>query len=469
MDIAIVGGGIAGLSTYLHLRKHLPNPSAHTITIYESHRPRAKLLSNIPQAQNATQSLNLDTLSISTAIVGGGLGISPNGMRVLRDLDPELHDRVVAQGFPADNFVFKGANGWTLGVQSTSDKAIKGEGEAEEVCIASSRHGLWETIMQYVKEKGGDNVVKFAKVLGIEGHEGNGRLQVRVQVEEGREEMIEADLVIGADGVKSEVRKALFGNEKQYNPIYSGQSGVGGFLTSAIPSFVTTNKAMVFGFGGNGFFGYSSGGPPATQQLMWWSTFETSNLPDTKVVDPAAIKVALLQRHKHWKDPIIQEIVQKAEVESIYPTWTLPTLPHWGTRGIVLVGDAAHAMDPTTGQGASQALEDSQTLALLLAELSKEVAKDDDEATARKTIDQSIKIFHEIRSPRINAIVERGKKIAGRKANVGIVAEYFMYCFLWLLNKFPAIGKSILGDVNKELYGWSAKEEVRKALDKRYT
>ncbi|KAH7350480.1 hypothetical protein BKA66DRAFT_446866 [Pyrenochaeta sp. MPI-SDFR-AT-0127] len=425
MDIAIVGGGIAGLSTYLHLRKHLPNPSAHTITIYESHRPRAKLLSNIPQAQNATQSLNLDTLSISTAIVGGGLGISPNGMRVLRDLDPELHDRVVAQGFPADNFVFKGANGWTLGVQSTSDKAIKGEGEAEE----------------YVKEKGGDNVVKFAKVLGIEGHEGNGRLQVRVQVEEGREEMIEADLVIGADGVKSEVRKATISLDLSELMLVSGQSGVGGFLTSAIPSFVTTNKAMVFGFGGNGFFGYSSGGPPATQQLMWWSTFETSNLPDTKVVDPAAIKVALLQRHKHWKDPIIQEIVQKAEVESIYPTWTLPTLPHWGTRGIVLVGDAAHAMDPTTGQGASQALEDSQTLALLLAELSKEVAKDDDEATARKTIDQSIKIFHEIRSPRINAIVERGKKIAGRKANVGIVAEYFMYCFLWLLNKFPAIGE----------------------------
>lgn len=198
---------------------------------------------------------------------------------------------------------------------------------------------------------------------------------------------------------------------------------------------------MVFGFGGNGFFGYSSGGPPVSQQLMWWSTFETSQLPDNKAIDPAAIKAALLERHKHWKDPIIQDIVQSAEIQSIYPTWTLPTLPNWGAEGIVLVGDAAHAMDPTTGQGASQALEDSQTLALLLAELCKDASERSDGTAFSDTIDQAIKIFHEIRSPRIDAIVARGKKIAGRKANVGIVAEYFMYFFLWLLNKFPAIGE----------------------------
>lgn len=81
MKIIIVGAGISGLSTYLHLRKHLPNPDSHTITIYESHQARSKLPSaNSTASEHAN--LNLDTLSESTAIVGGGLGISPNGMRV---------------------------------------------------------------------------------------------------------------------------------------------------------------------------------------------------------------------------------------------------------------------------------------------------------------------------------------------------------------------------------------------------
>ncbi|KAF1845102.1 FAD/NAD(P)-binding domain-containing protein [Cucurbitaria berberidis CBS 394.84] len=462
MKIIIVGGGIAGLSTYLHLRKHLPNPSTHTITIYESHRPSSRLTSTSQTSApiNTLQHLDLDTFSSSTALVGGGLGISPNGMRVLRDLDPELHHRVVAQGFPAEQFVFKGANGWTLGVQSTSDKAFRSVGEEEEVCIASSRHGLWETIMRFVEGKNndGESVVKHAQVVGVE-RDGRRGLSVRTRDAEGMEEVDEADLVIGADGVKSVWPSLrLTALMPSMLMLFSGQSGVGGFLNAPIPPFIADNKAMVFAFGGNGFFGYSSGGPLAAKQLMWWSTFETDSLPDTKSIDPQAIKTALLERHKQWKDPIVQDIVQKANVESIYPTWTLPTLPHWGERGIVLVGDAAHAMDPTTGQGASQALEDSQTFALLLAGLLER---------ADEQVDEAIKLFHEIRAPRINAIVERGKKLAGRKANIGVVAEYFIYSFLWLLMKFPSIGKFVLGDVNRELYCWSPKDEVRKALVER--
>jgi 2-polyprenyl-6-methoxyphenol hydroxylase-like FAD-dependent oxidoreductase len=172
---------------------------------------------------------------------------------------------------------------------------------------------------------------------------------------------------------------------------------------------------------------------------MWWSTFETSTLPDTKDVDPLVIQLALFDRHKHWKDPVVQHVIKNAEVESIYPTWTLPTLPHWGEKGIVLIGDAAHAMDPTTGQGASQALEDSQTFALLLAELLD--AEHYGCAPDSYNIDKAIKVFHEIRAPRIDAIVRRGKKLAGKKANVGIVKEYAMYCFLWLLIKFPFFGE----------------------------
>ena len=51
-------------------------------------------------------------------------------------------------------------------------------------------------------------------------------------------------------------------------------------------------------------------------------------------------------------------------------------------------------------------------------------------------------MYFEIRSPRVQKIVERGKKLAGSKASVGVVKEYIMYLFLWLLMRFPSLGES---------------------------
>lgn len=210
MKIIIVGAGISGLSTYLHLRKHLSQD--HEITIYESYAPRSTL--NKDTSNNSTP-LTLDELSKSTVLVGGGLGISPNGMRVLRTLDSALHSDVVAQGFPVEHFVFKGANGWTLGKQRTSDKSVRLDGD-EEVCVSSSRHGLWETLLKHV----GEGVVMYQKVIGIERDEATGRTLIKIVGEQGKESIEIADLLIGADGSKSMVRTALFGHDEAYQAQY---------------------------------------------------------------------------------------------------------------------------------------------------------------------------------------------------------------------------------------------------------
>src|SRR3954470_14265867 len=108
----------------------------------------------------------------------------------------------------------------------------------------------------------------------------------------------------------------------------SGQSGVGGFITSDIPPALSSPPSMHFTFGPNGFFGYSSGAPLSAKSLMWWSTYETSTIPQTGDIDKSAIKDELIKRHQHWRDPLIQSIVAHAEIQSIYPTWVLGELPH---------------------------------------------------------------------------------------------------------------------------------------------
>ncbi len=254
------------------------------------------------------------------------------------------------------------------------------------------------------------------------------------------------------------------------------------------------NKAMVFTFGRSGFFGYAGGAPASSNSLMWWSTFETDSLPSKTNLDIEEIKTSLRERHMKWADPVVQDIVSKAEVQSIYPTWVLPDLPHWGQNNIVLVGDAAHALSPTTGQGASQALEDAQTLSYLLRETLSQAYQSGsplETTEERGAVSQALKLFYDIRQPRVAAIAERGKKMDRGKVNMSVVEEYVMYCFLWATTHFPFIGESyiwepapllgldmlttwiegklLLGDVNASLYGWSAKLEVEKVLSRKDT
>jgi 2-polyprenyl-6-methoxyphenol hydroxylase-like FAD-dependent oxidoreductase len=66
----------------------------------------------------------------------------------------------------------------------------------------------------------GEGIVKYRKVVGIERDKSSGQVKVRLMTSEGNEEEDVADLLIGADGVKSTVRRGLFGNER-FKPTYT--------------------------------------------------------------------------------------------------------------------------------------------------------------------------------------------------------------------------------------------------------
>lgn len=205
-------------------------------------------------------------------------------------------------------------------------------------------------------------------------------------------------------------------------------------------------------FGAHGFFGYGPCSLTAAankadripspdapiSEAVWWSTYQVDTLPSGTNIDPTAIKAQLQERHSHWKDPVIREIVSTATVTTIYPTWTTPPLPTWTNQHLVLVGDAAHALQPSSGQGASQALEDAQVLAMLLAHfLHTTPPPSSSSSPANNAIPLALKKYVDIRKPRVDAIQEKSKQFGDMKRKKGVVEEWVMYFFVWLMGRWP--------------------------------
>lgn len=207
-------------------------------------------------------------------------------------------------------------------------------------------------------------------------------------------------------------------------------------------------------FGGNGFFGYCytssdkdepnrhvpQGILKPGNSVMWWSTYEAKECPDTKSIDKAVVLQDVKARHASWKSPVVQKILASADIQNMYPVWTVPELPTWERHGVVLIGDAAHALPPTSGQGVSQAMEDVESFSMLLAHsLGKEGQQPSEESalqTRKASISWAAKKFMDIRMPRIKAIIDQARKYQNQKRDLSAFQEWFMYFIMYLMSKW---------------------------------
>jgi 2-polyprenyl-6-methoxyphenol hydroxylase-like FAD-dependent oxidoreductase len=225
--------------------------------------------------------------------------------------------------------------------------------------------------------------------------------------------------------------------------------GVGGFIPSADVKGLVENGSMNFIFGGNGFFGYfySESAPSAPNRdspyhvsepgdsLAWWSTYEIEECPDRKSLNMADVTQQLRERHSHWKDPVVQKIIQSLKVDSMYPTWTVPPLPTWERDGVVLVGDAAHALPPSSGQGSSQALEDVEAFVLLLSHYLRQNDLSKNMMTKKDVIKRVASQYMALRKPRVTEILKHAQQTQSKKRDMGVVQEYSMYAFLKIMGE----------------------------------
>ncbi|KAJ5105445.1 hypothetical protein NUU61_002792 [Penicillium alfredii] len=466
MKIAIIGAGIAGCTAYLELQKHLPEATGdHEIIIYEAYK-------DIDPSSEQRDGDEEEHSDPSTLLVGGGLGIAPNGLNVLRRLDPDLLKSVVRGGYVVSTSNLKNKHGSLLmSLKSHVSSASEENIDTQKMhMVASSRHAFWKALRARIPD---------AQII-------NKRVREVVPDAEKRNIVhfvddsapVEADLVIGADGVRSTTKRAIFADaeEDSYLPHYEGLVGVGGFIPTTEVRDLVEKGSMNFIFGGNGFFGYffaDSAVAAANRDspyhisepgelLAWWSTYAIEECPNGKTLDMADVTRQLRERHAYWKDPVVQKVIQSIRVQNMYPTWTSPPLRTWERDGVVLVGDAAHALPSSSGQGSSQALEDVEALALFLAHYlraecqDKEHQRKDDEenedcvAKAQKrAIMTAAKQYINLRQPRVTEILENAQKMQSTKRDMGLLQEYSMYAVMKIIGWFPSLMTDQIRRVNE--------------------
>ena len=157
-----------------------------------------------------------------------------------------------------------------------------------------------------------------------------------------------ADLVVGADGVRSVCRQRAFEGTA---PVVTGWIALRGHLPG--PALRTATEW----WGSGGVFGRT----PGPKGAAWFCAVRSDDRGLT--VDPAE-GLALAREHFADWDPAVRDILTAvgpdADVQRIL---LAPPLRSSVDDGMVLVGDAAHAMAPNLGRGANEALEDAVTLA----------------------------------------------------------------------------------------------------------
>ncbi|NUP75962.1 MAG: NAD(P)-binding protein [Nonomuraea sp.] len=349
----VVGGGIGGLASGVALRR-----KGWDVTVLER--------------------------AASIEPVGSGLAVAANALKALDTLG--LGDRVRELSTVEGALGVRRSDGRWL-VRTTEDRADARYGDSVVVMLRA-------TLMEVLMDALGPDALRLGtSVTGVDAGKG----LVRTDAGE-----IEADLVVGADGIRSATRQALF--PEHPGPAYSGVTTWRGLIPRnglTIPRSESWGRGLVFGIhelAGDVVYVYATDLAPAGAAH-------------------GDGREELLRRFGGWHDPI-PALLRAADPARIirndvhYLKTPLPAFHH---GKVALVGDAAHPMTPNLGQGACQALEDAVVLA--------HVAGGDLAAYTAARLERTSKIVRQsmricsvtkVRNPLAVRLRDLGMSVAGR-------------------------------------------------------
>ena len=261
------------------------------------------------------------------------------------------------------------------GLRNLADKeAIQQKNKNKHTNIHIARQALRLALLNQL---GGKNYVQWNHQL-ID-YKLTDKVELNFDVN-GMPKTINADILVGADGIRSSVRKILIGEEK--SPLHY----LGCLVVLGICKLNDLNDLESDLLDGKTVFQTANGTermymmPYDNESIMWQFSFPISE-NEAKILSkngPEALKKEVCKR-ANWHSPIPQ-ILAATETQKItgYPVYDRPLLHSdllENSGNLTLLGDAAHPMSPFKGQGANQALIDALHLAQKIASVYNEPEK----------------------------------------------------------------------------------------------
>ncbi|HTP18936.1 MAG TPA: FAD-dependent monooxygenase [Solirubrobacteraceae bacterium] len=313
--VAIIGGGIGGLIAARALRRR-----DIEVAVYEA----------APELRE----------------IGAGVALGPNAMKVLRSLGLEDEVRAVA-----------GRWDWAVTRHGKTGRVISRTSRQQQATLFGSagatahRADLLDVLADSLPTR---LVTLGARCVAVEP---DGEVAV-ARFEDGTE--VEADLLIGADGIHSAVRASLFGPDA---PRFTGKI----CYRSVVPVAAVP------------------GGPPPNENVQWLGPHGTIVLYPVRRDELINVvchyddegyrheswvsrceRAEVLERYNGWHESLLR-IFSAGEIWYKWALYDRDPIPQWTRGRVAVLGDAAHPMLPYLGQGACQAIEDGCVLAAALA------------------------------------------------------------------------------------------------------
>jgi salicylate hydroxylase len=320
--IAIIGGGIGGLTAAAALHQR-----GVEVEVFEQ--------------------------SAKIAEIGAGVALTPNAMKAYRALG--LEAEVTDIGYESD---YQELRNWNTGaVFSRVPRRGAYTKEFGAAYLTMHRADLIEVLRRRLP----DRVIYLgARCTEVEA----GDTFARARFADGKE--IEADVIVGADGIHSAVRGSLFGPQA---PRFAGCVCWRGLVPfdAFPPGTVSRDGTMYMGPKSHVIYYLVRRGELVNfvahmEGHSWTGESWTQECDRSEVMDTYA----------GWHEPLLRLLGSSER----YYKWALydrDPLDRWTKGRVTLLGDSAHAMLPYIGQGACMAIEDGYTLAAAIARMPDEL------------------------------------------------------------------------------------------------